>query len=60
MTETEPSAAMTGSSCPMMLSAATSQADSDTTRSAKGLRITEASRRMTSHASASLAHIDIR
>ncbi len=60
VTETESSTSMAGSSCPMMLSAATSQADIDTTRSMKGLRITEVSRRMTSQASASLANTDSR
>ena len=39
----------------MMLSAATSQADSDTTRTMKALRMTEVTSRMTSQASASLA-----
>ncbi len=53
---TESSADMAGSSCPMMLSAATSQAEIDTTRSTKGLRITEVNRRIASHASASLAN----
>ena len=41
----------------MMLSAATSQAEIDTTRTMKVLRITEVIRRMTSQASASLAAI---
>ena len=44
----------------MMLSAATSHAETDTTRSMKGLRITEVSRRMASQASASLANTDSR
>ena len=51
---------MAGSSCPMMLSAATSQAEIDTTLSTKGLRITDVSRRMASQASASLANTDSR
>ena len=48
---------MAGSSWPMMLSAATSQADIDTSRTMNSLRITEVTRRMTSQASASLAEI---
>ena len=39
----------------MMLSAATSHADSDTSLTMKALRMTEVISRMTSHASASLA-----
>ena len=52
---TESSASMVGSSWPMMLSAATSQADSDTSRTMNALRITMVTSRMISHANASLA-----
>ena len=38
-----------------MLSAATSQAESETSRTMKALRMTEVKSRITSHASASLA-----
>jgi hypothetical protein len=56
MIETESSASITGSSWPMMLSAATSHADIDTRRRMNWLRITDVSRRITSQASASLAN----
>ena len=46
---------MVGSSCPRMLKAATSQADSDTRRTVKVLRMTEVTRRMISQAKARLA-----
>src|SRR5882672_10812460 len=45
-TETESSASMVGSSCPSMLSAATSHADNDTTRTINSLRMTDVMSRM--------------
>ena len=56
-TETESSASIAASSWPMMLSAATTQADTDTSRTMKALRITEVTSRIISQASASLAAI---
>ncbi len=53
--ETESSASMVGPSCPRMLKAATSHADSDTRRTIKVLRMTDVTRRMISHANARLA-----
>src|SRR6266404_2010667 len=58
--ETESSASMVGSSRPRMLKAATSQAASDTRRTMKGLRMTDVTRRMISHAKARLAATDNR
>ncbi len=46
---------MVGPSRPTILSAATSHADSDTTRTMNELRMPEVTRRMTSHARARLA-----
>ena len=53
--ETESSASMAGWSWPRMLKAATSHADSDTSRTIKALRITEVTSRIISHAKARLA-----
>ena len=54
-TDTESSASMVGSSWPRMLKAATSHADSDTSRTMNSLRMTEVTRRMISQAKARLA-----
>jgi hypothetical protein len=54
-TSTESSASMVGPSCPMMESAATSQAEIDTTRTMNGLRKVDVTSRIASQASASLA-----
>ena len=59
-TETESSASMVGPSRPTMLNAATSHADSDTTRTKNALRMPEVTRRMTSQASARLAATESR
>ncbi len=56
-TESESRNSTAVSSWPMMLSAATSHADSDTTFTIKALRITDVIRRIASQASASLAVI---